>query len=152
MSLCQCLSRVEEGTKTAFLQLVFFHLVQIFRFPHDTSYLFMIYLMHPIAQSFVTAPSWFGGGGGQLTPQGTAQNLHISPCSTVQVHIEHAPLLYRKGNWSESERLKVKAQAVSPNRKWVRQTAQILLSTPSFTSTFSAAQQGALFDQYHLHH
>ena len=117
-----------------------------------TSYLFMIYLMHPIAQSFVTAPSWFGGGGGQLTPQGTAQNLHISHCSTVHiVHIEHALLLYRKGNRSESERLKVKAQAVSPNRKWVRQTAQILLSTPSFTSTFSAAQQGALFDQHHYH-
>ena len=95
-----------------------------------TSYLFMIYLMHPIAQSFVTAPSWFGGGGGQLTPQGTTQNLHISPCSTVQVHLEHTPLLYRKGNWSESERLKVKAQAVSPNRKWVRQTAQILLALP----------------------
>ena len=117
-----------------------------------TSYLFMIYLMHPIAQSFVTAPSWFGGGGGQLTPQGTAQNLHISHCSTVQVHLEQTPLLYRKGNRSESERLKVKAQAVSPNRKWVRQTAQILLSTPSITSTFSVAQQGALFDQYHLHH
>ena len=107
-----------------------------------TSYLFMIYLMHPIAQSFVTAPSWFGGGGGQLTPQGTAQNLHISHCSTVQVHLEQTPLLYRKGNRSESERLKVKAQAVSPNRKWVRQTAQIRLSTPSFTSTSQQRNKG----------